>query len=345
MGELPIPTTWEDLDADWFGTLFETTVLSVTDGGPTGGIAVTSRVARLRLTAEPEGSAPTSVVAKVANPQWQAGTELYGREVSFYRDFVGSTELPVPVCFHADWDPESGAFVLILEDLGDVEPGHRLDGLTLAEAEAVADGIADLHRSFWESERLRLFPRRGHEAPRIAKSVESLPTRLQTIRQQGRYSISDRLTSVIPKVLEHYPDGMLRISRTPQTLIHSDLHVENFFLKASRDGFRLIIIDWQNPCFGNVAFDVAQVLSSMRPALSRETRVQVVKRYHERLGIAALDLNDLQTDVAAAIRHQFVGSANWYATFEAQSLRDSRTMQGHWTRLVAALLAIENADE
>ncbi len=343
MGELPIPASLKDLDAGWFSTLFQTRVLGVSDAGPTGGIAVTSRVARLRLTSDPVGSAPTSVVAKVANPKWQSGTDLYAREVSFYRDFARGSELPVPVCFHGDVDVASGAFVLILEDLGRVKPGHRLDGLTVSEAEAVVIGLADLHRRFWDAEMVRGLHVRGHEAAQVSRSVECLHQRLELIRAQGRYAVPDALVAAIPQLLEEYPTGMLRISHTPQTLIHSDLHVENFFLEARPNGFRLIVIDWQNPCFGNVAFDVGHVLSSLRPELSCKVRDEVINCYHEHLGLKSLDLDDLRADVAGAIRHQFVGSANWFATFEAESFRDSKTMQGHWTRLVSSLLVVENA--
>ena len=341
MAPLPIPRVLSDLDADWFATLFETTIISVVDGGPTAGIPVTSRVARFELTADPPGSAPRSVVAKITNPKWQAGVELYKREVSFYRDFVGDSELPIPMCFFADIDPVSGAFVLILEDLSDIRPGHRLDGMTVPEAEAVVDGLAKIHRRFWQDESVQQLPLRSHTRSRISKSVECLGNRLSAIRKSGRYPISDALQQVIPKLSEVYPTGMSRLSRTPQTLIHADLHVENFFLEAIPDGFRLIVIDWQNPCYGNVAFDVGHVLSSLRPELHGDIDFEIVERYHDRLAISPVDLDELWGDVCAALRHQFIGSANWFATFEAESFRDSKTMKSHWTRLVASLIAIE----
>jgi Ser/Thr protein kinase RdoA (MazF antagonist) len=340
---LAIPTDLEAVDAAWLSRALGVSIVAVAPGGPVGGIAVTSRVTRLRLESDPPGAAPDSVAVKVANPAWTHGSALHEREVRFYRELAAGHDLPAPRCYHADFDPETGAFVLVLEDLGDVVPGHRLDGLDRAEAVAVAEGLADLHRRFWGRAELRDLEVRGHDADRIARTLATFADRWPAIEASGKYSIGDELRRVLPAVRHRYAAGMLAISSQPQTLIHADAHVENFFLEATPQGLRLILIDWQNPCFGHCAFDVSQLISSIKPELVTDCREPALAAYHRRLGAPDYPLERLALDVAAAVRHQFIGSASWFATFEAERLRDAATIKNHWTRLSAALIATESA--
>jgi aminoglycoside/choline kinase family phosphotransferase len=343
VASLAIPTDLEAVDAAWLSWALGVAIVGVAPGGPVGGIAVTSRVARLRLESDPPGAAPDSVVVKVANPAWTHGPALHEREVRFYRQFAAGRDLPAPRCYHADFDPATGAFVLVLEDLGDAIPGHRLEGLDPGEAEAVARGLADLHRAWWGRVELRDLEVRGHGADRVARTLETFADRWPALEASGKYPIDGELRRVLPGALDRYAAGMLAISSEPQTLIHADAHLENFFLEATPDGLRLILIDWQNPCFGHCAFDVSHVISSLKPEHVAASREPVLSAYHQRLGRHEVPLERLALDVAAAVRHQFIGSASWFATFEAERLRDAATIQGHWARLSAALIASESA--
>ncbi len=346
MPGLPIPTDLAAVDAAWLGAALGVDVVAVDDAGPTGGIAVTSRVARLRVTTAPPNAAPTRVVVKVTNPAWTHGHHLQLGEVRFYREFAPGKNLPTPACYYADADPSTGAFVLVLEDVGDVEPGHCLDGLDAEQADAVMDGIADLHRAWWQRDELTALDVRGHAPERVAQTVATFEQRWGALEGCGKYAIDDELRGVLPGVRARYADGMVAISSAPQTLVHTDLHVENFFLARTDDGgMRLIAIDWQNASYGNVAFDVSSVLTSVAPELVAGERERLLRRYHARLAAPDYPLERLCDDVAASLRHQFIGSANWFATFEAETLRDADTIQGHWRRLQAALIASERATE
>jgi Ser/Thr protein kinase RdoA (MazF antagonist) len=337
---LPIPGDLAAVDAAWLSAALDANVVAVSPGNSTGGIAVTSRVARLQLTSDPDRSAPRAVVVKIANPKWTHGCELHEREVMFYRDFAVQHDMPAPRCYYADYDAATGAFVLVLEDVGDVVPGHRLDGLTVDEAEAFGDAMADLHRTWWGRDELGRLKVRGHDADRIARTVATFDDRWHALEACGNYAIDDDLRAALPAVREHYAAGMHAISSRPQTLIHSDLHVENFFLERTPAGLRMIAIDWQNACHGHCAFDACYVLTSLQPRFA-SYRESLLARYHARLRQPDYSIEEFHTDIAAAVRHQFIGSANWFATFEAESLRDASTIHGHWTRLCAAVVANE----
>ena len=333
----PIPSCLEAIDAAWLSEVFDAPITDVSPLEPAGGIAVTSRVARLALECAQPGAAPASVFVKSVNPRWTHGFDLAEREVHFYRDFAAS-ELPVPRCYYAEIDREAETFALVLEDFGDIEPGHRLDGLDSDEADAVIDGIADLHRAFWNRSELNGLPVRSHASERIAATLAKLERRWPELDAGGKYAIDDALRVVLDTARVNYAAGMRAISSAPQTLVHSDLHVENFFLEATPEGLRLRIVDWQNASFGHCAFDLSHVLASLRPELASSQQRRLLARYADRVQIAGLEL---ERDVAAAMRHQFIGSAIWFATFEAETLRDSRTLQGHWRRLSAAFVALE----
>lgn len=301
---------------------------------------MTSRVVRLRLES-PSPEAPRQVVVKTPNPAWVHGPEPHEREVRFYRELAGRGDIPAPRCYHAHFDPDTGDFALVLEDLGDLVPGHRLDGLSPGEADAVIDGVAAMHRSWWGRAELEAEKRRSHDRERVAATLATFARRWPELEAAGEYPIDDPLRAAAALARERYAEPMLAISAAPQTLIHSDLHVENFLLEAvDGGGLRLWIIDWQNPCFGNAAFDLGHVIASVRPELIAGELDRLLERYR-----AAVDarLVDLRGSVAAAVRHMFISSASWFATFEAQTLRDARTLRGHWSRIAAALIAVEGA--
>jgi aminoglycoside phosphotransferase (APT) family kinase protein len=337
-----IPANVAAIDAAWLSAALGVEITSVSPGGPIGGIAVTSRVVRLRLES-PSPSAPVEVAVKIANPQWVHGSALHRREVRFYREFGGRPEIPAPRCYHAALDEATGAFALVLEDLTGRTGGHRLDGMADGEAEAVIDGIAAMHGSFWGCAELASLEVRGHDRERIAATCATFERRWPVLESGGKYPIDGALRAAIGPALERYPDSMARISNSPQTLIHADLHVENVLLEETPGGLRLWVIDWQNPCRGNAAFDLAYVVASLRPELIAAGFDPLIARWLDRVSPPGVSHAQLAADVAAAVRHMFISSASWFATFEAESLRDARTLQAHWSRIVAALIAVEAA--
>jgi thiamine kinase-like enzyme len=336
---LAIPEDLGAVGARWLSAALGVEVVGVAPGEPTGGMAVTSQVARLRLELGTGADGPRAVVVKLANPRWTHGTEMHGREVRFYREFAPGRDLPVPRCYHADYDESTGAFILVLEDVGDARPGHRLDGLDGREADAVINGVADLHKAWWQRDELRTLRVRGHDRERIERTVAGFSERWRALEATGKYRIDDRLRTALAPLMAAYADGVHAISSEPQTFIHTDLHVENFFLEETATGLRFIAIDWQNASYGHCAFDVSSVLCSLRPELFADHHERLLRRYHARLARADYDLQRLRGDVVASIRHQLVGSASWFATIEAESLREAGTIQDHWTRLCAAVVA------
>ncbi len=82
------------------------------------------------------------------------GTGCYEHEVNFYNLLADRVDLPTPRSYFAEFDGESGAFLLILEDLAPAMVGDQVVGATLDQAEYVIDRLARHHARWWNSEEL-----------------------------------------------------------------------------------------------------------------------------------------------------------------------------------------------
>jgi len=296
-----------------------------------GGIAVTSRVARLLLRGGPD--APASLIAKVVNPNWHHGMMLQQREDRFYREIAAHHRLPVPRCWYSA--VAGDRFVLLLEDLSDADPGHRLDGYSVSEATRVVQEVAGIHRRFWGGAALPGWPGKTWSEGDIDGLVERYDEHWPKLLAQGKYAVSVEVAEAAERLSDTLPAAMRRLMQGPRTLIHSDLHAENLIL----DGDRVVILDWQNAAIANPAFDLGGLLvTATGPTAQRTAARSIVAAYHERLNRPDVGLDDLLDEVQAAARWLFAGTVRWLVAFEQESLRDAATVQGHWERLSTGLV-------
>ena len=119
----------------------------------TGQVGMSVRY-RLSYAERAPAGAPASVVAKLPSPDdvsRATGVQLrnYEREVAFYRGVAATVDIRTPHCYHADWDADSGDFVLVLEDLAPAVQGDQIAGCSVVEARIVLDELAKLHAPRW----------------------------------------------------------------------------------------------------------------------------------------------------------------------------------------------------
>ncbi len=124
-----IPTGAGDLTAGWLtdaiGPAFSAAVVE-TDATPIGTGQIADSI-RLGLTWDPPGAGPASLVAKVtsaveASKQAALATRTYEVEVGFYRDLADRVDVRRPDCFWTGFDPTTGAYAVVLEDLAPAAP-------------------------------------------------------------------------------------------------------------------------------------------------------------------------------------------------------------------------------
>ncbi len=306
-----IPQTTDDITADWLNAMLPPALLDgarVTgaEAEPLGvGAGFTSALARLELTTEPAGALPP-LVAKFASGHGNTRdlvmeVGLYNKEVRFYRELAGRVQLPTPSCYVAEYDPASGSFILIFEDLAPAVVGDQVAGATLPQAEAVVDALARFHASSWNSKELLesgwLPPPAALATRLIGVLDEGMPAMRE--RWQGRYPDLIALVERARKILP----GLLHLSMSapppkPYTLVHGDVRLDNIFFPSEKGG-RFAVIDWQGAVLGQPASELAYwLVTNLPPDLRRQHEDALVRRYHARLrehGIRHYSLRSLRT--------------------------------------------------
>lgn len=229
-----------------------------------------------RLTVSYSGGseAPPTIVTKSPSADleirdYAIRDGMYRRETMFYRELATDSGIPVPDCYFSDLDPDSGDFVLLLEDLTALEEGDEIAGCSVEQAALVVRSLALLHARWWNDERVA-----GLDWP----GNSSGPNALQTLYQDAWSRSCDTLADIYPSELfviaEQFGHGLASVLQAAatgnQTLNHGDCHLGNLFFGDDE----VIFTDWQNIMVTSPALDIAYFIQGSLPI---ETR-----RAHER---------------------------------------------------------------
>jgi hypothetical protein len=316
MEELTIPTSWDDVTADWMtaalamshpGVEVERVELVLIDDG-------TNRRARFALTCR-EGSGPETVFLKAADPDHAELNAATGGLFNESRMFRTALTLPIehPAVHLALIDEPGLDFLLVMEDIvgrgGDPRDATR--PLTIDQAADGTLGLARLHSQFW-GDRLTshgddlawlepLVAWRGMEsgiAVGLKRTADSVPPQ---VRQLAATEIEDCWVQYIA-TMEH----------EPHTLLHGDPHVGNtYVLPDGRVGF----LDWQVLHRGHHALDLGYFLQgALSPKDRRDSEEALVRIYHDALDLPEGERptsDDTWLHYRASASH---GLALWMAT-------------------------------
>ncbi len=254
-----LPRRVADIDARF---LSQTMGVPVTSVSVIAGDAGTSARARLALTGQ---HVPPSVFVKM--PAETAATRLMGElgrlaetETRFYRE-LSPALTGLPKSYGSTFDPVTGRFVLVLEDLAVDECAFpdTLHPLTPDQASQVVELLARLHGTFWErvpdwaytasadSAALLTGPLLKTSARRIAEQTD-IPV------QRGRY-IDDNYRAVARV-----------IDAPPHTVMHGDAHPGNVYFRNGEAG----LLDWQAVRRGHPGRELAYTLVTGMTTVERQ---------------------------------------------------------------------------
>lgn len=252
------------------------------------------------------GSGPASVVGKFASDDpesRQTGIALlnYLREVRFYRELRSSLDIQTPEVLFTDIEPETHAFVLMMEDLAPAEQGDQLEGCDAAAAELALAELARLHGPRWDDPRLFDFEWLGGADPDAESAVGALWTSLlPTFLERYR----ERLDPVVLECLEGLDarfEGYVRQRPGPRTVTHGDYRLDNMLFGGP---YPLAVVDWQSPAIGNGPADAAYFMGTGMDAEPRRACERaVVERYFSVLssyGLGGYDFEDCWRDYRRA---------------------------------------------
>jgi len=244
---------------------------------------------RYRLQWEPTGATgPGSVVVKFTSPDETSratamATRSYEREVLFYRTLAGTVDIRTPRCWHAAFDPDTGDFDLVLEDLAPAVQGDQIRGCTVDEAAAVVGELAALQAPRWDDSNLSslewLQIRDDESADFVAGLyrgalegfLEGLGSRLESETTE----LVQRFGAVIDTWLRGRNEG-------PSVITHGDFRLDNMMFDPS--GGRVTVVDWQGPGLGDPTADLSYFLGAgLKPEDRRTHEEDLVALHHELL--------------------------------------------------------------
>lgn len=166
---MSVPADSDGITPDWLtaalreaGAISQTRVTSI-QSGPVGHMGMTGQLCRLQIrydTAEP--GAPRSLLAKFSarHPEVRATVHsigFYEREIGFYREFAADCPVRTPRCYFDEVEMDSGASLLLLEDLTWMRNLNSAGGV-LDEVELVIRELGKLHAAWWGAARLDQTP-------------------------------------------------------------------------------------------------------------------------------------------------------------------------------------------
>jgi aminoglycoside phosphotransferase (APT) family kinase protein len=236
---------------------------------------------RLRLCYQPAGAGPPTCVVKLtaassASRTAAKMTRAYEIETRFYQHLASVLPVRSPHCYVSCYDERSGAFTLLLEDVGSgrvADPGASCD---LGDVERAVDQLAALHGPMWENPALASLPwlprHDGPDAAWMASLVRSVyPRFLRRFQDRLRPQVIDLLDGFVPKV-EQY----LRDRPGPRTVVHGDFRADNLVV----DKGQITVLDWQTAAREPAATDLSYFLgASVDVGQRREIERSVLRRY------------------------------------------------------------------
>jgi Ecdysteroid kinase-like family len=256
----------------------------------TAGTAFSTMMYRLVLDG-PAGTPPTAILKLPIDAPVRAlldGIGAYRREVTFYSELAPTLPVRVAEPYIAEMSSETTDFVLLLEDLTDLQPGDQLTGLTITQAEGAVDYLAAFHSWAWENPRLRAF-------------ADRFPPLDSPVGSAAQHQFGQVFKATWPGAREYMSGDALKIGdalpdllpffigelATPRTIAHGELRAENLFL--SPDG-GILMVDFQTVSQEAGVIDLAYLISQSVPTDARRGHDEaLIRRYHDGLLSGGVD--------------------------------------------------------
>lgn len=255
-----IPETPEQLTPSWLATVFTrygfSAAIESIDFRPIEANPLTSQILRVvpRVQDETTGFAPPLVWKRsLADPEARRPFHRgYATEVAFYRDLAPHLGVRVPRCFAAAYDDDSGAHVLLLEEVKGTR-GDYIEGVTPDQAATVLHELARLHVTDWDDSNQR---QPAPEFDRLEALVERWePAAVPFLTRHVDNQAAERTRRYAGAVASLFSD----LSAAPQTVTHGDAHQANAVFPDAPDA-RPVLLDWQGSHIDAPIRDVARFL-------------------------------------------------------------------------------------
>ncbi len=259
---------------------------------------------RVTLTYADGQSGPPSVVLKVAAADPNSrGTGLamglYEREVKFYAEIAPRLSGPFAPCYHHAYDPETGAFDLLLGDAAPAMVGDEIRGATPQQALLALSELGRVHGPLLGDAALADAAWLNREAP-IDQALLSALWAGFAARFGDRISPEQRY--VCERLVAGYDGYLADDAASVQGLVHGDYRLDNMLFGEPGADRALTVVDWQTVTWGPALTDVAYFIGCALPDdLRRAHYDDLLRAYHTALGgDSPLSLDDVRAGVRRA---------------------------------------------
>jgi thiamine kinase-like enzyme len=206
-------------------------------------------------------------------------------EVTFYNHVRALLDIEAPKGIFANIDRESLNSIVILEDMqGYAEFCDDRTEITLARGKSQMRLLARLHGKFQDNPALQPVLERFQTFVEFYGKTEAAVGWNACQRrglQAARHLLPTKLAARVDEIGGLTERAFLSHAKLPATLIHSDVHLKNWYVAASGE---MGLMDWQVLTRGNGIRDLAYAIST---ALTVENRraweMDLVRYYLERL--------------------------------------------------------------
>lgn len=219
-----------------------------------------------------DGRVPPSVVVKMASPDpvsRATGMALrnYEREVRFYNEVAATLDVRVPACWFADWNPEGGDIVIVLEDMSPAEQGDQIRGCGLEQAESAVRELARMHGPRWNDPSLFAIDwmeRRSstEDGERLAGLVSMMKPGFIDCYGASIQSQTDGRGVDFVDAMEARIVPYVTAKGKPFTVTHGDYRLDNLLFATDAGGPPCTVVDWQTPGHGNGVADLAYFIGA-----------------------------------------------------------------------------------
>ena len=206
----------------------------------------------------------------------------YENEIRFYTQLAPTVAVRVPECHHAEMDPESGEFVVLLEDLAPRQQGDQIAGCPPERVGPAAVNLAGLHGPRWQdASLLEVDGLVLNDAEQAAVLAEILGSATELFID----GLGDLVSAADAAILREYvglcaPWTLAHLDRF--ALLHGDYRLDNLMFGIETGD--VVAVDWQTLGIGLPARDLAYLVeTSLSPADRRAHERDLVAAYHEAL--------------------------------------------------------------
>jgi hypothetical protein len=238
-------------------------------------------------TAPGAAGRPDSLVAKLPAADEKAASTAsslgaYEREIRFYRDLAGNTEVNVPR-YLGTVAPGGVPGGLLLEDLSHLTPGDQFSDVSRPTRRLLREQLARLQAPFWNDPAVAaqagangwLHQRLGVPIPGI---IERMQSSWFIARETLACDFDAEERAQIDRFVKRAGDWSESLGG-PFSLTHHDYRVDNMLFDPA-GAQEPVVLDWQTVGWGTPMFDVAYLMgTSSGPEARRAAEHDEIARH------------------------------------------------------------------